>query len=261
MDLQSLTVELSLYMEPGAAMVAEGAGTDGGSGEPTWLLVVGALAPAVTALVAVAIAVAGYFRYVRGRVLNPRLTLELSGEVVTVKDSPALRVQVTVRNDGQSGVVLDPYFTQSLTVFRADDPVWRDACRHDDGVVLWFDGVAPHREVEVLEDRGIEPYDVRPFGDTPVVAGGSARRREVSRVDRHVLEPGERERRALLVPVSDAHAYMLQLTIHACSHAGPLGRRRHRRCERGEDVPHQWRARAIVVPERRPRRRWRWRHE
>lgn len=211
-------------------------------------------------MVAVVVAVAAYFRYVRGRVLKPRLSLELAVEVVRVKGSSALRVYTTIHNDGQSGVVLDPCLTQSLAVFLADDAVWHDARRNDDGVVLWFDGYAPHRELEVLEDRGVKPYVVRPFVDTRA-AGGSAIQREVSRVDRYVLEPGQRQRRALLVPVADAHAYLLQLTIYACSHAGPLGRRRHKRCERGEDKPQGWRVTTIVCEENQPRRRWRWRRE
>jgi hypothetical protein len=50
--------------------------------------------------------------------------------------------------------------------------------------------------------------------------------------DGYILEPGERETHALLVPVSKAAAYLLRLSIHGCSHAGPMSRLgyAHRRC-------------------------------
>jgi len=135
--------------------------------EPLWAAIPKAVGPAVTALVALTLAVAGYFKFIRGRIFQPRLTLELVGRAVPMWEDTALLVQVCIRNDGQSGVVLDPRFAQSLDVFLADRPVREDAVNDPGGVVFWYDGRAPHRRVDVLLEPGLLGLDVAVFRSDP----------------------------------------------------------------------------------------------
>ncbi len=97
--------------------------------EASWSSTTQAAASAVTACVAIAAAVAAYFKFVRGRTFQPRLTLAVTGEITEIHGVSALVVEVDVKNDGQSGVVLDPCYSQSLDIFILDEPVWDDAFR------------------------------------------------------------------------------------------------------------------------------------
>lgn len=233
-----------------------------------WPTVVAATSATVTAMVAVAAAIAGYFRFLRGRTFKPALHLELSGTLVQLAHRSALEIEMHVRNSGQIGVVLDPCFNQSLAVFIADEVVWNDATTHDSGVVLWYDGTAPHRQLPALRDDGLATFEVPPFALSETRRGKPESTgpapfdddvRWLERRDTYVLEPGEQEHASVLVPVAAARAYLLQLTVHACSHAGWFGQWRHGRCRSGRATPDSWQTRAIVCrsgPDRRWRRWW-----
>lgn len=227
--------------------------TAASASEPLWSSIPKAIGPAVTATVAVALAVAGYFKFIRGRTFQPRLTLILDAEVVRLGNKPALRINVAIKNDGLTAVVLDPCYAQRVDVFVADQPVWEDAVSSDDGSVLWYDGVAPHRSMDALYDPGLLTYqadpfrsavpcEADPFETTPVAtdfaAAGS------------ILEPGEQDRAALLVVVDEAMAYLVQLSVHACGHAHRFSQRRHRRCVAGDRLPDLWQTRTIVQEEK-----------
>ena len=223
------------------------AGSAGSLGEPLWSVIPKAVGPAVTAAVALTVTMAGYFRFVRGRVFQPRLTLEIIATTIRIWDAPALLVEINIKNEGQSGLVMDPCFAQSLDVFLADKPVWEDALKDPAGVVLWYDGAAPHRHVDVLQEGGLSGFDVSAFrGDADSSHWPTDHPKSMLEIDGYVLEPGERERRALLIPVSEAGAYLLQLSVHACTHAGRLGSVAHARCVSRRRVPDLWQTRYIV---------------
>lgn len=221
------------------------------SSEPLWSSIPRAIGPAVTATVAVAAAVAGYFKFIRGRTFQPRLTLILDAEVVRLDTKPALRINVTIKNDGLTAVVLDACYAQRVDVFVADQPVWDDAVGSDDGSVLWFDGVLPHRSVDVLSDPGLLTYQVNPFRGPIQRAADAieAPAAEVGSFVASILEPGEQDRAAVLLAVDEAMAYLVQLSVHACGHAHRFSQRSHRRCVAGDKLPDLWQTRTIVKEE------------
>jgi len=225
------------------------------TGEPLWAAIPKAFAPAATAIIALALAVAGYFKFLKGRTFQPRLALDLTASLVRMKGSQALHVEVVIKNEGYTGVVLDPRYSQCLDIFIADNPVWEDAISIDDGVLLWHDGIRPHRQVDVLLEPGLATHQVFPYRDTYKNNGGAGANLLVPDrpatsgqrvIDGYILEPGEQERRALLVPVHDAAAYLLQLSVHACRHASRLSRIAHNSCVERRRSPDLWQSRSIV---------------
>ena len=81
-----------------------------------------------------------------------------------------------------------------MDVFTANAAVWDYAVTSGDGVLLWFDGTAPSRSLEiVLGDPGLLTYAIPVYKDYVAPAllallGGR-------------LEPGEELRRSVLIPV------------------------------------------------------------
>jgi hypothetical protein len=135
-------------------------------------------------------------------------------------------------------LLLDPRYTQRLDVFTANHAVWDDAVTSGDGVLLWFDGAAPSRSLEIVADPGLLTYAIPVYKDyvapaLPAPLGGR-------------LEPGEELRRSVLIPVDSARGYLLQLTVQACSHVGRWNRMSHRRCTDGTRMPQRWQARVVV---------------
>ena len=210
-------------------------------GDPLWV----SAAQAVGAAVAVVLAIGAYFKFVRSRVFQPRLSLDLAVESHEVYSAPALRVDAEIKNDGQTAVLLDQCFAQLLEVFLADEAVWEDAVSAADGVVLWYDGVSPHRTMDMLLEPGLFGHAVQPYRESPPPGGPSAKD-ALFAVPDHLLEPGERIRRSLLVPVDHAAAYLVQLSIHACSHANWWSYWPHRRCTSRTRQPDQWQIRKVV---------------
>jgi hypothetical protein len=208
--------------------------------EPVWAEIVGTVAASVTALVAVTGGAFAYFRFARGRVFKPRCLLSLTSSALKVGSSRALRVDIVIKNDGQSALLLDSRYTQQLDVFAANHAVWDDAVASGDGVLLWYDGAAPSRSLEIIADPGLLTYAIPvyknragPALEAPLGAN---------------LEAGEELRRSVLVPVEPARGYLLQLTVQACSHVGRWSKISHRRCAAGKQLPWRWQARAIVCP-------------
>lgn len=206
--------------------------------QPSWVGIVGAVAPSITALVAVTGGIFAYFKFARGRIFKPRCLLSLAASTVRVGGASALRVDIAIKNDGQSALLLDPRYTQRLDVFTASHAVWDDAVAGGDGVLLWFDGTAPSRSLEIVADPGLLTYAIPVYKDSvapalPAPLGGR-------------LEPGEELRRSVLIPVDSARGYLLQLTVQACSHVGRWSKMSHGRCTDGTRVPQRWQARAVV---------------
>jgi hypothetical protein len=220
---------------PSAASAAAAAAS-----EPAWAEIVGTVAASVTALVAVTGGVFAYFRFARGRVFKPRCLLSLTSSALRVGAAWALRVDIVIKNDSQSALLLDSRYTQQLDVFTASHAVWDDAVASGDGVLLWYDGAAPSRSLEIIADPGLLTYAIpvyknreEPALEAPLGAN---------------LEAGEELRRSVLVPVEPARGYLLQLTVQACSHVGRWSKISHRRCTEGKQLPWRWQARAIICP-------------
>ncbi len=216
--------------------------------EPHWLSTLGAIAPVVTAIIAVLVGIAGYSKFIRGRTFHPRLTLEIKATASNIGGYSAVLVVLTIKNDGHMGVLLDAGYAQILDIFIADAPVWDDAVASTDGVLLWYDGVEPHRRIDVLADPGLLSHAAPSYRGSSIREGLEALG-ELSGVllYTHTLEPGEQIHRELLVPVSDAVAYLLELSIHGCKHAGRISRHTvHRRCLAGRHSPDLWQSRSIV---------------
>ena len=119
----------------------------------------------VTALVAVSGGVFAYFKFARGRIFKPRCLLSLAASTLRVGGASALRVDIAIKNDGQSALLLDPRYTQRLDVFTANAAVWDDAVTSGDGVLLWFDGTAPSRSLEIVSDPGLLTYAIPVYKD------------------------------------------------------------------------------------------------
>jgi len=149
-----------------------------------------------------------------------------------------IQVDIVIKNDGQSALMLDPRYTQKLDIFAASNAVWKDAITSGDGVLLWYDGDAPSRSLDIIPDPGLLTYRIPVYKDRKEPAfeaplGAS-------------LEAGEELRRSVLVPVEPARGYLVQLTVQACSHVGRWSRISHKRCAEGKHMPWRWQARTIL---------------
>lgn len=214
-------------------------------GDPVWV----SATQAVAAVVAVVLAIGAYFKFVRSRVFQPRLSLDLAVEPHAIYSTPALRVDAEIKNDGQTAVLFDQCFAQVLEIFLADEAVWEDAISSNDGVVLWYDGVSPHRVLDVLLEPGLLSHQAQSYREGSPLDGPSAAA-SIFAVPDHVLEPGERIRRSLLVPVMNSEAYLVQLSVHACPHANWWSNWTHRHCRGGTREPDQWQIRTVVLGRR-----------
>jgi len=221
------------------ASASSGAAASAAS-QPTWVAILGSGAALVTALIAVVGGVFAYFKFVRGRIFEPRCLLSLTSSAHRVDGAWALQVDIVIKNDGESALLLDPKYSQKLDIFVADRAVWDDAVSSGDGVLLWYDGAAPARSLEIIPDSGLLTYAIPVYKNSPTPAfeapyGAS-------------LEAGEELRRSVLVPVEPAWGYLLQLTVQACSHVGRWSKMSHKQCMEGKQVPWRWQARAILCP-------------
>src|SRR5215469_2810953 len=204
------------------------------SWEPTWAQVITTIAPAVTALVAVLGGIFAYFKFFRGRIFRSRCLLSLKPQVLCVDDLLVLRVDILIKNDGQSALRLDSKYAQRLDVFIADDSVWKDAITSEDGIVLWYDGKAAYRSFDVFDDPGLMTFDVPIYRDSELADMAYA-----SPVA-YTIEAGEQLERSVITPVDSGVAYLAQLTVHACSHVGWASAVRHRRCSAHTRRPQRW---------------------
>lgn len=210
------------------------------SWDPTWAEVVNKIAPAVTALVAVTGGIFAYFKFFRGRIFRSRCLLSLTPQVLQVDGDLVLRVDILIKNEGQSALRLDSGYAQRLDVFVADEAVWKDAFTSDDGVVLWYDGIAAYRSFDVFDDPGLMTFDVPLYRD-PVLAH-MAYPSPVA----YTIEAGEQLERSVITPVEPAVGYLAQLTVHACSHVGWASGIRHKGCSTYARRPQRWQTRAIA---------------
>lgn len=223
----------------GGTLLASAATAPAGS-QVTWAAIVGAVGASVTALIAIAGGVFAYFKFARGRIFEPRCLLTLTSSALRVDGAWALQVDIIIKNDGQAALLLDPRYNQQLDIFTSDKAVWEDAVASGDGVLLWYDGAAPSRCLEIIPDPGLLTYAIpvyknreRPALEAPLGAN---------------LEAGEELRRSVLVPVDPAQGYLLQLTIQACSHVSRWSKVSHKRCTEGKHMPLRWQARTIICP-------------
>lgn len=132
---------------------------------PAWVSIIGTIAASVTALIAVAGGVFAYFKFARGRIFEPRCLLSLTSSALRVEGAWAIQVDIVIKNDGQSALMLDPRYTQQLDIFAANNAVWEDAITSGDGVLLWYDGDAPSRSLEIMPDPGLLTYAIPVYKD------------------------------------------------------------------------------------------------
>jgi hypothetical protein len=94
-----------------------------------------------------------YFKFVKTRVLNPRLPLNVSGQLVSTRDRTYLHLRVALRNPGLTNVALDldPANTRGLLfleVGKTSDVVWQP--------LTTFDPFAGESAVEPSEELSEE---------------------------------------------------------------------------------------------------------
>jgi hypothetical protein len=166
---------------------------------PLWQSVPAAISSILAGAAVVIGGTFAYVRFVRGRVLRASCEPEVDATELILPDSTrALAVTATIKNNGSLRLVFPEGCNQTLTISRADAALWTDACRY--GEVLWTSGTC--HEEDLLTVEGSKDLTI-------------------------MLEPGDRIRRQLLIPVpynhclshggviSQCFAYKLELKIEA----------------------------------------------
>lgn len=158
---------------------------------PLWVQVPAVIADIVTALGLVVAGAWSYVRFVRGRTLHASCSLGLSAKQLSMPDGTrALKVTATITNSGGLQVVLPLLSQQLVTVYRCDAALWGNAIKHEDREVVWNAGVI--YECNLLKIDGA--YKAK------------------------ILEPGERLRRYILVPIlydDPCVAYRIYMEVNA----------------------------------------------
>jgi hypothetical protein len=209
-----------------------------------WQDILKAVAPAVTAAVAVIAGAFAYAKFLRGRTFRPVAMLMLSACEVKVWDQPALRVDVSVKNSGLTALRMDEDYSQRVDVFLANEATWEAAAISPEKVVLWHQGGDPHRSVDFFLESGLLSYSV------PRYRGGQLPDQSDKLPRAYRLEAGQEATRSLLVPVDPAPAYLVLVTFQACPHASWWSWSLHRRCRAKKRPPDQWHTRTVVSTQR-----------
>ncbi|WP_410669394.1 hypothetical protein [Amycolatopsis sp. cmx-4-68] len=182
----------------------------------------------VTALGIIIGGLLAYRRLLSGRTFRPRLDVDLAASLVDVGRSRGLQVEVSLSNVGQSTLRLAQEYSHQLRVVGIREAVWQYAV-NDASPVEWTAGF--FREQDLFSDKGIRR--LLPDADrTPFV---------------EELKPNDVVRRTVLVPhFEGACAYLVLLTVQACTHIGPWQARRHRGCATDRSGRYQFHARRMV---------------
>jgi hypothetical protein len=164
----------------------------------TWATIVTAIGSVVETLAIVVGGAFAYMKFARGRVLHARVDLDLQARELEVDGAHALLIAATVTNAGTLRITFPANVSQRLVLTLADSILWRDACNATHPEMLWTEGIHCYdQDILVVEGRrevNPDPKDPNPF-----------------------LEPGERLRRTLLVPMPEDElvAYRVSLTVTA----------------------------------------------
>lgn len=151
-----------------------------------------------------AVLVAGgfaYIRFVRGRVHHPDLSVVLKPTLAHLESSPALSLQLVLKNVGTLRLFVDPRRVQRVAVHGVDAAMWQDGQAHGD--VLWSEGLIA--EIDLMTEEG---YKLKGFD----------------------LEPGETSEQSLLIPLgtSSQLAYRVSAFVEACPYRLLGQRSKHR---------------------------------
>jgi hypothetical protein len=157
---------------------------------PLWVQVPTVINYLITAAGIIIAGAWAYVRFARGRILHATCNLGLNVKQLDMPDGArALKITATITNSGGLRLILPLWSDQLITVYRCDSVLWNDAVNHEDKEVLWSEG--KFHECNILELEGV--------------------RRE------RILEPGERLRRYILVPVvsNPCAAYRIGMSVRA----------------------------------------------
>lgn len=203
--------------------------------------VMSAGASTITAFGIVVGGVLAYRRLLSGRTFRPRLAIDLTTALVGVAHTDGVQIDISLSNIGQSTIRFAREYRQQLRVVGIRKTAWDYASGDGAGIVEWSAGFFV--DLDIFADEGVRPlisdtYDL-PLGEE--------------------LKPADVIRRSFLVPHFDgACAYLVLLTLQACTHIGPLQRRRHRNCAIDKRL-FKFHARTIAAIAAKPSAsQWRW---
>jgi hypothetical protein len=207
-----------------------------GTGVAGWI---GAVTGLVTAFGVVATGVFAYFKFFRGRLFEPRVDLELKAAKLSLAQGPAMKVDVTVRNIGQTVLMFADEYLQQLLVVGLEYSRFASA-RKETEPVRWANPVWVF-EQDILADEG-SSFALRQYRTAPEY--------QIEPVEKDAGEPleaGVAFRRSILVPIpEDRDCFLVIVRVNACSHYGGLSRHSHEMCRTGQRPPVLWEARQVV---------------
>jgi hypothetical protein len=215
-----------------------------------WQDILKAVAPAITAAVAVIAGAFAYAKFLRGRIFQPAVLLTLAACEVQAWEQSALRVDITVKNSGLTALCLDEIYSQRVDVFLASEATWKAAATSQDGIVFWHDGGDPHRSIDFIFEAGIKSYAVPRYRESQFAQLSDGLPPSDFQPPDYRLAAGEETTRSLLVPVDAAPAYLVLVTFRACPHTNWWSRPAHRRCRARTRRPERWQTRTVVTTSR-----------
>lgn len=220
-----------------AGLAARG-GSDAtsGTGVAAWISAATSL---VTALGVVLGGAFAYFKFFRGRLFEPRVDLEVKAGKLNLAEGLAMRVDVTIKNIGQTVLMFADEYLQQLLVVGLEYPRFTTACE-DTEPVRWADPIWVF-EQDVLADEGsffaLRQYRIAPKNPLKSVMKDAG----------EPLEAGVALRRSILVPLPEDHdCFLVIVRVNACSHYGGLSHHQHEMCKTGQRPPVLWEARQVV---------------
>lgn len=210
------------------------------SATPTWVTVFGTASAIITATGLIVAGSFAYFKYVKGRTLHPRCSVDIEPYVMEVGETRALRVSVILRNEGHIALLIPSNVEQRLLVNQADGAEWEHACTRRQ-IVRWNRSAIEPIELSLAVPEGDYLWQLADLKKAEREAAGRpggalspqkdpeeekppwwrrlARSSLLQVLAGTKLEPGEQWARSVLVPVSpDSVAYLLCTQINACRH-------------------------------------------
>lgn len=247
------------------------------SAAPPWVAVFGTASAIITAIGVTIAGAFAYFKFVKGRTLHPRCSIDIDPQFVGVGKTHALRISVTARNEGQTALLVLSDVQQQLLVSQADSIVWQRACDcrqrvrwEESGLpLIEWNLAVPDREaleahLEILKAREAQAREAE-AREAQVRTKRRAqwwrlkwwrlwRAEMLDHLDGDKLEPGEQWARSTLVPVkSDSVAYLVCAQIRACRHVAVRHVRAHQRNCCDSESPHlSWKREVYVLPGGKP---------
>jgi hypothetical protein len=222
------------------------------SATPTWVTIFGTASAVITAIGLIVAGAFAYFKYIKGRTLHPRCSIDIEPYLTEVGKTRALRVSVILRNEGHIALLIPSNVEQRLLVSQADSREWSHACARQqivrwnksaiepielslavpEGDYLWQLADRKKAEREAAGRLGEALRPVRNLDDREDPPGWRRLTRSslLQLLAGAKLEPGEQWARSVLVPVSpDSVAYLLCTRINACRHVALRHVLSHRR--------------------------------